>query len=448
MICPIYKFTMHLIKKTIGLLISRIVIVCIPIFFILITSFNFAPATDTYESSYPIPHEPVKIGADRLFSEFSHLIKGKKLALVSNHTGRLSNGTHLADTLFNYSHTELTVLFGMHYNIRSNDYSLPIDKEKDIDRKTGLPKYSLYGSQHKPTSEMLNNVEVIVFDIQEVGVRFYEHINILGFVMEAAVENDIEIVVLDRPNPITGLKIDGFITDDEFLFGFGAFGKVPVLHGMTMGELARLYNGENMLRGGKQAKLHVVEMLGWERPMWFDQTGLEWIKPSPNLPSLESLITYTGTCLFEGLNISAGRGTEKPFQYIGAPWIDHIQAVSLLNNLDLKGVKFDTVTFIPKKMSFHSRDPYLAGKVCNGIFVRIVDRDLFESYKTGIAMVWVIHKLHPEIMEWDENTMNRLIATSRLQNMIYEEAHPSQIFASWEEELNKFKEIREKYLLY
>ena len=294
-------------------------------------------------------YQPVKIGADRLFSEFSHLIKGKKVALVSNHTGRLSNGTHLADTLFSYPYSELIVLFGMHFNIRSNDYSLPKDKEKAIDQETGLTKYSLYDLHHKPTPEMLKDVEVIVFDIQEVGARFYEHINILGFVMEAAAENDIEIVVLDRPNPITGLKMDGFITDEEFLFNFGSFGKVPVLHGMTMGELARLYNGENMLRGGMQAKLHVIEMLGWKRSMWYDQTGLKWSKPSPNLPSFESLLTYTGTCLFEGINISEGRGTEKPFQYIGAPWVDHDKAASLLNNLNLKGVIFDTLTFIPKK---------------------------------------------------------------------------------------------------
>jgi uncharacterized protein YbbC (DUF1343 family) len=392
--------------------------------------------------------QPVITGADRLISEFSHLIKDKKIALVSNHSGRMSNGIHLADTLFNYPHSELIVLFGMEFNIRSNDYSLPRDEEKAIDPETGLPKYSLYGSHHKPTPEMLKDVEVIVFDIQEVGARFYEHINILGFVMEAAAENNIEIVVLDRPNPITGLKTDGFITDDEFLFGFGSFGKVPVIHGMTMGELAKLYNEENMLRGGKHAKLHVIEMLGWNRSMWFDQTGQKWSKPSPNLPTLESLLTYTGTCLFEGLNISAGRGTEKPFQYIGAPWIDHDQVVSLLNNLDLKGVTFEAITFIPKKMAFHGRNPYLTGEDCNGIYVRILDRDQFESYKAGIAMVWAIHKLHPDKMTWDQKTMNRLVATRRLEKMIYNGSSPSEIFASWDKELTAFKEMRQPYLLY
>ncbi|SDM66599.1 exo-beta-N-acetylmuramidase NamZ family protein [Kriegella aquimaris] len=399
-------------------------------------------------SSLSTSKGPVKVGADRLFSEYAHLIKGKKLALVSNHTGRLSNGVHLADSLFNYPHSELIALFGMHFNIRTNDYSIPKDKEVDIDVETGLPKYSLYGSHHKPTPQMLKDVQVIIFDIQEVGARFYEHVNILGFVMEAAAENDIEVVVLDRPNPITGVKMDGFLTGKQFLFGFGAFGKIPVIHGMTIGELANLYNGENMLRGRKKAKLHVIEMLGWKRSMWLDQTGLKWVKPSPNLPSLESLIAYTGTCLFEGLNISAGRGTEKPFQYIGAPWINNDRVVELLNNLKLKGVQFDTVTFTPKKMSFHGSTPYLGGEVCKGIYVNITNRDFFESYKAGIAMVWAIHKVHPDQMEWNKKVMDRLISTKRLEDMIYGDAHPYEIFASWQPELSEFKEIGKNYFLY
>ena len=439
---------MNYINELIKSLFHKTIITFILISFLIISSYSFASATDKTKSCFPSFYEPVKTGADRLFSEFLHLIKDKKVALVSNHTGRLSNGTHLADTLFNYPYSELIVLFGMHFNIRSNDYSLPKDKEKDIDSETGLTKYSLYGSHHKPTPEMLKDVEVIIFDIQEVGARFYEHINILGFVMEAAAENDIEIIVLDRPNPITGLKMDGFITDDEFLYGFGAFGKVPVIHGLTMGELAKLYNGENMLRGGIHAKLHVIEMLGWKRSMWFNQTGLKWIKPSPNLPTFESLLTYTGTCLFEGINVSVGRGTEKPFQYIGAPWIDNDQVVTLLNNLNLKGVIFDTLSFTPKKMSFHSRNPYLTGEICNGIFVMIKNRDLFESYKIGIAMIWAIYNLHPDKMDWDEKIINRLVATRRLENKILNGASLLEIFASWEQELTEFKKMSKTYLLY
>lgn len=390
----------------------------------------------------------VKVGVDRLFNEFSHLIEGKKIALVSNHTARLKNGTHLADTLFNYPHAELVALFGMHFNVRTNDYSLPKDKEIDIDLETGLPKYSLYDEIHKPTHEMLDGVEVIIFDIQEVGARFYEHVNILGFVMEAAAENNIDVIVLDRPNPISGIATDGFITDEKFLFTFGAFGKIPVIHGMTVGEIAKLYNGEGMLKEGVKARLTVIPMLNWKRAMWLDETGLKWIKPSPNLPTLDAILAYTGTCLFEGLNLSAGRGTEKPFQYIGAPWVKNSETVSLLNSIGLSGVEFKEIEFTPEKMDFHSRDPYLSGQVCNGIFVKITNRKLFEPYKVGVAMVWAINKVHPNLMEWNETTMDRLVSTKKLEHMIYSNATPLEIFSSWEHELSMFEEIRKKYLLY
>lgn len=435
-------------------LLSESILAKTPIFvisflFIFFTSFKEPPAKSIIETlCISSKKKQVTIGADRLFSEFSHLIYGKKIALVSNHTSLLSNGTHLADTLFNNPNTDLIVLFGMDNNIRTNDYSLPKDNEETIDFQTGLTKYSLYGSQHKPTKAMLTDVEVVVFDIQEVGARFYEHINILGFVMEAAAENNIEIIVLDRPNPITGTRVNGFVTDNEFLYGFGAFGKVPVIHGMTMGELSKLYNGELMLRGGTQAQIHVIEMLGWKRSMWFDQTGIEWVKPSPNLPTLESLISYTGTCLFEGINVSAGRGTEKPFQYIGAPWVDNAQVISLLNDLNLNGVQFEAVSFTPRKMSFQGRNPYLTGELCNGIYVRIMDRELFEPYNIGIAMIWAIHKIHPDKITWDDKIMNRLVSTGRLKKMIYEGMPPSEIFKSWENELQVFKNTRKKYLLY
>lgn len=390
----------------------------------------------------------VRVGADRLFEEYSCLIDGRRVALVSNHTGMLSDGRHLADALHMYNEAELKVLFGMGYNIRTNDYSLPKDDEKTFDPETGVVKYSLYDEIHKPTPEMLKEVDVIIFDIQEVGARFYEHINILGFVMEAAAENNIEIVVLDRPNPITGLKMDGFVTDNEYLYGFGAFAKVPVIHGLTMGELARLYNGEGMLRGGVRANLKVIEMKGWQRSMWFDQTGLTWEKPSPNLPSPESMLVYTGTCLFEGLNISAGRGTERPFQYIGAPWIDNEGVVKLLNGLEFAGVVFDTITFSPKKMPFHSRNPYLTGETCKGISISVTERDLFEPYKAGIALLWAIHELHNDKLKFSMDTLDRLVGTRRLVRMIKSGAHPNEIFASWDEELAIFKKVSKKYLIY
>jgi uncharacterized protein YbbC (DUF1343 family) len=417
-------------------------------FFSLVLTFFLGLASVSMSAGEPHRTPGVQVGADRLLSRFSHLLKGKRVALVSNHSGRLSDGSHLADALFNHKACRLTVLFGMEYNIRTNDYSLPRDQEKDIDKETGLVKYSLYGGIHKPTPEMLRDVDVIVFDIQEVGTRFYEHVNILGFVMEAAAENNKEVIVLDRPNPLTGLNQDGFLPEKEFLFRFGSYGTIPVLHGMTIGELARMYNGEHMLRGGVKAQLHVVEMTGWKRSMWFDETGLPWSKPSPNLLTLNTVIAYTGSCLFEGLNISEGRGTERPFEYIGAPWIDNIKAAEMLNALHLEGVVFEAVEFTPEKKPHLSREPELSGQKCRGIFVRITDRNKVQPYRPGIALVWAFYALHADKMVWDESVIERLTGTKQFLRLIREGKRPEELFATWESGVNDFKKRSSLYLLY
>jgi uncharacterized protein YbbC (DUF1343 family) len=390
----------------------------------------------------------ITVGADRLLPEFAHLVRGKRVALVSNHSGRLADGTHLADALHAFPDARLTVLFGMEFNIRSNDYSLPRDPETAIDPETGLLKHSLYGEHHKPTREMLGDAEVIVFDIQEVGARFYEHINILGFVMEAAAENGMEVVVLDRPNPITGLKQDGFVTDDSHLFRFGSYAAVPVIHGMTMGELARFYNGERLLRGGLAARLHVIPMQGWSRAMWYDETGLPGRKPSPNLLTLDSMLAYAGTCVFEALNLSEGRGTDRPFEYIGAPWLEHEEAARMLNGLGLPGVVFEPIVFTPEQKPFHGRPPKLTGERVRGLFVRVTDRDAFEPYRAGVAMLWAVHQLHADRLVWNDAVLERLTATPRLKTMILQGRRPHEIFASWQAELDAFRARSAPYLLY
>jgi len=390
----------------------------------------------------------VVCGADRLFSEYRHLIDGKRVALVANHSAVRSDGTHLADALANYPDATLSVLFGMEFNIRSNDYSLPRDDEKTIDPQTGVVKYSLYGAVHKPTREMLGDSEVIVFDIQETGLRFYEHVNILGFVLEAAGEYGLEVIVLDRPNPITGNYVDGFVTENASLYTFGAYGKIPIRHGMTIGELARLYVGEGMLRGGQHPTLYVVEMKGWHREMWFDETGLAWHKPSPNLLTLNSVIAYGGTCLFEGLNVSEGRGTDRPFEYIGAPWLDADKVIDLLKELAFEGVSFEAITFVPEQKSHLGSPPELNGERCNGIFVHVTDRDAFALYRAGIALVWAINQVHADQLVWKEEVIRRLTGTDRMMKMIRTGQHPTEIFDSWREEVKVFMNKREKYLLY
>lgn len=273
-------------------------------------------ATAQRAMARPPARAPLVMGADRLFTEYPQLIRGKAVALVSNHSGRLANGMHLADALHagpgRALGVRLAALFGMEYNIRSNDYSIQRDPEQTVDSATGVPKYSLYGELHKPTPEMLKGVDVIVYDIQEVGARFYEHVNILGFVMEAAAEQRIPVIVLDRPNPLGGLGADGFLADSTAFYRFGSYTAIPALHGMTPAELARFYQGERMLRGGVRGELHVVPMKGWTRDMWLDDTGLPWHKPSPNLVAFSSLVAYAGTRLFEALNLSEDAAATRP----------------------------------------------------------------------------------------------------------------------------------------
>ena len=391
---------------------------------------------------------PIVVGADRLRGEYRPLIAGKRLALVSNHSGRLTDGTHLADALHQLPGRPLRALFGMEYDIRSNDYAAPRDAERAIDKATGVPKYNLYGEHHRPTREMFADAQVVVFDIQEVGARFYEHINILGFVMDAAAEYGLEVIVLDRPNPITGAVADGFVTDSAYRFRFGSYAAVPAQHGMTMAELARYYNGERLLLGGRAVTLHVVPMLGWRREMWYDETGLPWRKPSPNLLSLQSLLAYVGTCLFEAINVSEGRGSAMPFEVIGAPWLDHVRAAVLLNSLGLSGVRFDTVTFTPVQQPFHGRPPELAGERLAGIAMRVTDRDTFRPYRAGVALLWVVQRLHGDRLVWNDAVLERLAATPRLKRMLLEGRTPVEVFAAWGDEVAAFERRSAKYRLY
>lgn len=412
-----------------------------------------APAVATARLTAPAPLTApviasVTVGADRLLTEYAHLIRGKSLALVANHSARLADGTHLADALHRYPGATLKVLFGMEYDIRSNDYSATRDGEVATDRATGLPKYNLYGEHHRPTPESLTGVEVIVFDIQEVGARFYEHINILGFVMEAAAERGIAVVVLDRPNPITGARMEGFVTDRAARFRFGSYAPVPVVHGLTMGELARLYNGERMLRGGGAVTLDVVPMTGWSRGMWYDETGLAWRKPSPNLLTLSSLLAYVGTCLFEAVNVSEGRGTDHPFEQVGAPWLDHERAVTMLRALALPGVTFEAVHFTPVQQPYHGRPPELAGEPLRGIRLHVTDRDVFEPYATGVALLWVVHTLHADRLVWNDAALDRLTATPRLKEMLQAGRTPRQIVAAWSSEVAAFRALSARYLMY
>ena len=388
----------------------------------------------------------VKVGADLLFEKHFHLIEGKRVALVVNHTAVLNDGRHLADAMFENPKTKLVALFGPEHGVRG-DVPDGVSVQHGVDTKTGVPAYSLYGATNKPTAEMLKGVDVLVFDIQDVGARFYTFLSTMTLSMEAAAEHRIPFIVLDRPNPIRGTWVEGFVLEDS-LRSFVGLNPVPIVHGMTVGELATMINEEGWLKGGIKAKLTVVKMEGWKREMWYDETGLRWISPSPNMRTLSTATVYPGMCLVEGTNISEGRGTERPFEYIGAPFVKGKELAERMNAYRLPGVTFEPIEFTPRDIPNIAVNVKHKGNRCEGVFVNIVDRDKFEPAKTGVFLLSTLRSLYPDDFRWRERTIDLLAGTPLLRTMIDRGESPQRIVDRWKNELEQFNRLRSKYLQY
>ncbi|MGG1595624.1 DUF1343 domain-containing protein [Terribacillus saccharophilus] len=375
-------------------------------------------------------------GVEVLLDDQKELLKGKKVGLITNPTGIDSKMNSIVDLLHDDSDIELTALFGPEHGVRG-DAQAGEYVESYIDEKTGLPVYSLYGQTRKPTPEMLKNVEVLVFDIQDVGTRYYTYIYTMAYAMEAAKENNIPIVVLDRPNPLGGLSVDGPVLEPEFSSFVGMY-PIPTKHGMTVGELARFFNTEFNIK----ADLKVVKMKGWRRSMDFDDTGLPFVLPSPNMPTVSTTFVYPATGLIEGTNLSEGRGTTKPFELIGAPYINSTNLAAELNSLRLPGVKFRAASFTPST-SKHS------GKLSHGVEIYITDRDEFNAVTTGLYIIKTIHDMYPDDFEFlSNNFFDKLIGNDRVRTMILEGASVTEITKTYQKELSEFKKVRKEYLLY
>jgi uncharacterized protein YbbC (DUF1343 family) len=313
------------------------------------------------------------------------------------------------------------------------------------DEKTGLPVHSLYGETYKPTAEMLVGVEALIYDIKDLGVRQYTYESTMALAMQTAAEKGIPIVILDRPNPVTGTIIEGNILEAPFQTFVGIY---PVLsrHGLTMGELARMYNAEQKIG----ANLVVVPVTGWKREMWGDQTGLQWINPSPNIRRLEAAIHYPGTFFFEAINVSEGRGTNAPFEQIGAPWLKHTELVKVMNDMKLPGIRFEPITLTVEQ----GRRKY-AGEQINGVRFEITDRNAYRPLATSLLMIEQIRKLHPTEFEWrganqrEPNilTIERHGGTRELRAAV-ENGTVADLLKKWEADQARFRALREKYLLY
>ena len=307
-----------------------------------------------------------------------------------------------------------------------------------IDDLTGLPVYSLYGNTQKPTKEMLDNIDILCIDIQDAGARFYTYIYTMAYAMEACKEYHKEFVVFDRPNPAGGEKFEGNILEDKYRSFVGNY---PIVqrHGMTIGEIAKLFNEEYKIG----CKLTIIKMTGWERSMYFDDTNLPWVIPSPNFPSVNTALFYPGTCVFEGTNLSEGRGTTTPFEVIGAPYINAIEYANALNELGLKGVVFRPAHFTPT-FSKH------ANILCHGVQVHVTNRDDFSPVKTAWAMLYIVRRMYPNDFEIlnknnDRNMLNLLTGTNYITNNKY---NLEELFDIIDRDTKTFGKVRDKYLLY
>ncbi|RPF51098.1 exo-beta-N-acetylmuramidase NamZ family protein [Aquisalibacillus elongatus] len=377
-----------------------------------------------------------ELGVEQLLEDEKDIIEGKDVGLITNPTGVDSELNSIVDTLHNDPDVNLTALYGPEHGVRGSAQAGEY-VEYYIDEKTGLPVYSLYGETRKPTPEMLEDVDVLLFDIQDVGTRFYTYIYTMANAMEAAQENDVEFVVLDRPNPINGQDVAGPVLDDEFSSFVGEY-EIPLRHGMTVGELAKLFNNEFDIN----ADLTVVEMDSWKRYMYYDDTNLDFVAPSPNMPTTDTTVVYPGAALIEGTNVSEGRGTTKPFELIGAPFIDADELATHLNEQELPGVTFRAASFTPT-FSKH------AGNLSHGIEIHVTDQTAYKSIETGLHIVKAIHDLYPEDFSFrSDGFFNNLIGNDWVQEAIENGESVDAIIEQWQDDLDEFKEVREQYLIY
>ena len=375
----------------------------------------------------------VKTGIDVLEGENFAPLEGKRVGLITNHTGLASDGRRSIDVLYRAPGVRLVALFSPEHGLAgSAAEGAPVDSTRDA--ATGLPVYSLFGDVERPTGAMLEGIDALVFDIQDVGARFYTYITTLGYTLEAASQKGMEFYVLDRPNPIDGVDVQGPLLDLDLRSFIGYF-SMPVRHGMTVGELAEMYNHENHL----DAKLHVVKMRDWQRTDWFDETGQSWIPPSPNLRNLTEEILYPGVCLVEGANVSLGRGTDSPFEMVGAPWINGKELAAYLNGREIQGVRFLPMDFRPLTSNF-------AGELCHGVQIVLLDRQALEPTEMGVELVAALWKLFPK--EFNLDGSRRLIGSHKVVESIRAGRDPQRIWYDWQEALEKFKKLRAQYLLY
>ena len=379
----------------------------------------------------------ISTGLDNLLSNNFNVIQNKNIGLIINHTSLIKDGHHIIDLLAREAGINVSKIFSPEHGYKGIESAGELVKD-NIEPLTGAKIVSLYGRNKKPSAKELKNIDVLVYDIQDIGSRYYTYISSMAYMMDAAAENNIPFIVLDRPNPL-GRKISGPILDMDYASFVGMF-PIPIRHGMTSGELARMINGENWLPSGKQVDLTVIEVTGWDVT-----SGYFTIAPSPNIPNFNTALVYNGMCLFEGTNISEGRGTDYPFLYFGAPWINTLQLSKTLNNLKLKGVRFESINFTPKS-SEGSKWPKYENEVCRGCKVIITDSESYNPIKTATQIIFEISELYPKKFKFlKTNFIDKLYGSQKLRFWVESQNRTIDLYSDWE---SQFPSLRKNYLIY
>ena len=389
--------------------------------------------------------EAVKLGLEKVLGERLDVLKNLRVGLICNQASVNHQFHHAADLFQDNPQIKLVKLFGPQHGIRGDVQDNMIETSHGIDQVTGLPIYSLYSETREPTAEMLSGLDALVLDLQDVGCRVYTFIYTLANSMIACSKFGKKMIVLDRPNPIGGIEVEGNTLEKGHESFVGQY-PIPMRHGLTVGELAKLFNREF----GINCELEVVSMDGWDREYFYDETDAPWVMPSPNMPTVDTTIVFPGTVFFEGTQVSEGRGTTRPFEIVGAPYIIAKEYADALASLKLPGISFRPINFLP---TFQKH----MGATCGGVFVHIADRKIFEPVMTGLAMVKTIVDLYPSEFKWknppyeyvfDRNPFDVIAGTDKIRSLIENDNSMEDIKLSWQEDVKDFKKLREKYLLY
>ena len=386
-----------------------------------------------------------KSGLDLAAKKGFPMLEGKKVGIVTNHTAKNAEGEHIVD-LINDARITIQAIYAPEHGFRGiADAGEHIND--NVDQKTGAPIYSLYGKIRKPTPELLKDVDVLVFDIQDVGARFYTYISTMGYIMEAGAENNIPVYIFDRPNPI-GRMTEGPIIEQDLYSGVGRY-PIPIRHGMTVGELAMMIKDNGWIKEADKLELHIVKLKGWDPEKPYTAAKQNWINPSPNIRNINEALVYPGTCLFEATNFSEGRGSEKPFEWVGAPYVNSKELVMELKKRNIEGVEIEAVEYTPTCPADAYYKPKYNGVLCHGVALTVTDPVNFKSVEFGVHLIDVLNQLYP-----DKFVITRPVWMSKLWGNrdafeMFSDHNPAkEIIKTYKPELAQFTRIREKYLLY